>query len=306
MAEHNARPDDTTVAAVVLTYNSHTALQRCVDALARQTRVPDRLLVVDNASAEPVGDLSDRFPGAEVHRTAENLGPAGGYAVALRLFHESAPEGSWAWVLDDDCVPDPSALEHLLATGSSESASTLVFGMVTDSDGHDPIVGVGWWGVLIPRSAVSRVGVPMAELFWWAEDTEYLQWRLPRAGFEPRVARGAVIRVDRLRASRAKPAWKYYYEARNSVYYRLRIQRRTTPPNVATLRNLVIRTWRTARSLAKLFSRILFVEHDERATKSFMFARGVFDGLRGRLGASVSVSTPDRPLVSPGQLGKAK
>ena len=42
---------------------------------------------------------------------------------------------------------------------------------------------LGWCAVLIPRVAVDAVGLPQAELFWWTEDTEYLQWRLPNGGF---------------------------------------------------------------------------------------------------------------------------
>jgi rhamnopyranosyl-N-acetylglucosaminyl-diphospho-decaprenol beta-1,3/1,4-galactofuranosyltransferase len=38
--------------AVVVTYNRRELLEQCLDALLAQTRPPDRILVVDNASTD--------------------------------------------------------------------------------------------------------------------------------------------------------------------------------------------------------------------------------------------------------------
>ena len=38
---------------VIVNYNSTSLVQRCLEALAQQTRSPDRIVVVDNASTDP-------------------------------------------------------------------------------------------------------------------------------------------------------------------------------------------------------------------------------------------------------------
>ena len=66
----------------------------------------------------------------------------------------------------------------------------------------------------------------MAELFWWAEDTEYCHWRIPQAGFPRRVIDDAVVHHDAIRQGSDVPAWKYYYEARNMLYFHLHVKKR--------------------------------------------------------------------------------
>jgi GT2 family glycosyltransferase len=289
------------VTAIVLTFDAREAVERCVDAVLAQTRPLERVLVVDNASADPVTDLAQRHASVEVLRLPENLGPAGGHAAGLQWFLDATDStastgvDAWAWVMDDDCLPAPDALERQLAAAADADGSSVVLAEVTDAGGTNEVVGVGWWGALVPRAAIERAGLPIADLFWWVEDTEYLQWRLPRAGFPTRTARGAVVRVERARASRSKPAWKYYYEARNTVYYRFRIQRRDQVPAFASALTLRVRAWRAARSITKLAWRAALVERDGRVAKVCMVARGVLDGARGRLGRTVPVTEADRP-----------
>jgi len=282
------------VTAVVLTYDARVALERCLGAIARQTRPVDTVLVVDNASSQPVDDLLRQTPRARVLRLAENLGPAGGYATALQAFLEGGD--NFAWVMDDDCVPAPDALAWQLgdATQSRVVMSTML----------DPVSGAvrntqGWCAVLIPRAVVATVGVPDSSLFWWTEDTEYLQWRIPRAGFEVERCDRAHVEVSRTRLEPGKPAWKYYYEARNQVHYRLHTQR--PAPGEAAPRYLKRRgrAWRATRSAAKLAVLAVFREPMGRPRKLAMVGRGTVDGVRGRLGHTVATDDPHRPASGP-------
>jgi rhamnopyranosyl-N-acetylglucosaminyl-diphospho-decaprenol beta-1,3/1,4-galactofuranosyltransferase len=258
------------VAAVVLTYNARPSLHRCLDALCAQTMRPAEILVTDNASDEAVDDLVIGIDGATVTRLPENVGPAGGYAAALTAFLESGHE--WAWVMDDDCVPDPEALATQMRLCA---ANRVALASVRWAETGETVNGHGWWGALIPRSVIERVGVPNAELFWWTEDTEYLQWRIPRAGFEVVWTERPVLSVSRGRLDTAKPAWKYYYETRNQVYYRLYVQRTSRRPVPYPLRWRV-RARRATRSVGKLAARVV---------------------LRGRLGRTVLADSPDRPWI---------
>jgi rhamnopyranosyl-N-acetylglucosaminyl-diphospho-decaprenol beta-1,3/1,4-galactofuranosyltransferase len=274
-----ATPADS-VLATVLTYNDPEALAGCLAAIALQTRRPDAVLVIDNGSSPPAGAAVDRLADescAAVLRLSANLGPAGGHAAGLRAFLAGLCDV--AWVMDDDCVPEPGCLEAILRAREAQESEGVLFPAQTDQ------VGVqrnfpGWFAVLLPRAVVDRVGVPREEFFWWAEDTEYLQRRISRAGFPVQWVAAARVQHRRRRATEPKPAWKVYYETRNSVYYRLRVQRPFQRPLGMK------KVFRLTRALSRTMWSLITESHDRR-NRLRMFARGVFDGLRGRLGRTV-------------------
>ncbi len=265
--------DGRQVLAVILTFNAPDALVVCVEAIRAQSRPPEAILVIDNASSPPPTEAlaaAGLGEGLTVLRQADNSGPAGGYAVGLAQFAASAFDV--AWVMDDDCVPRRDCLELLMAESSRTDGPAWLF-----PEWHEPDGKVtrwpAWCGFILDRSIVEEVGVPMAELFWWAEDTEYLWWRIPQAGHPVRYHSGAVVQHT-LARRHGIPTWKYYYEARNSVFFHLRIKH--------SMRRL-------PRKLVLLCGRALFREHDRRAARLLLIGRGVGDGLRGRLGKRVPV-----------------
>ncbi len=276
--------------AIVLTFDARPALEDCLRGIRAQTSPVDAILVVDNASAESVADVVAATPGAMLLRLPDNRGPAGGYAEGLGAFLQS--DATHAWVMDDDCVPAPDALAAQLAI---TWRAPVVLARMIDHDTGEITDTQGWCGVLVAREVVDAVGVPDPALFWWNEDTEYLQWRIPRAGFRVERCTDAEIAVRRTRPDAAKPAWKYYYEARNQVYYRLVTQRLHSKPVPSHLTRRV-RAGRAARSVGKLAVRAVLREHTQRARKLTMVGRGTFDGVRGRLGRTVPVDESDRPL----------
>jgi GT2 family glycosyltransferase len=280
------------VGAVVLTYDAPASVQRCVAAIRNQTTAPARIVVVDNASPRRV-DTTALGDHTEVLRLPENVGPAGGYAAGLHAF--LASDAEWAWLIDDDCVPDPGALEAQLAV--TRDGIDVVLASMIDSDTATNTNTQGWCGVLIARKVIEQVGVPNADLFWWTEDTEYLQWRIPRAGFVVGRCHDARVIVTRSRSSSDKPPWKYYYEARNQVHYRLHTQQPGAGPAPRHLSRRV-RRWRALRAVTRLAGRALARERSRRAEKLSMVARGTLDGLRGRLGKTVEVGDPHRPAGS--------
>jgi GT2 family glycosyltransferase len=255
--------------AVVLTHVAPEALERCLRAIDAQTTPPDRVLVVDNASRVPAEAGTVRVP-VDVQREPVNTGPAGGHAAGLTRFLASGFDV--AWVMDDDCVPEPECLERLLARLRAEPGGGIVFPWWLDAATGEGHFRTAWCGFVVDRVTVERLGVPRADFVWWAEDTEYLQWRPHRHGV--RVEEDAAARVlhDRVRWVGEKPAWKYYYEVRNTVFFRLYVQRKP-------YRRF---KW-LARSLPKLLGQIVLRE-DHKMAKLAAYGRGLFDGLTGRLG----------------------
>lgn len=284
------------VSAHVLTYRSPVALRRCLDALDRQTVPLEEVVVVDNDGGGEAGALvaerEGRFP-VRVIGLDRNEGPAGGHAAGLRDF--VARGSAWAWVMDDDVVADPTALESMLALAMGDPGR-FVTPLCRDLDtGEEWANSNGWWGVLLSRRAVEEVGEPDSDLVWWTEDTEYLQWRLPQAGYRRVEPEGAIVGVGRGRDSPSKPGWKYYYETRNQIHYRLRVQRPPAGGEVPRHLTRRVRGWRALRSTSKLAVRAVWRERAGRGQRLAMVGRGAFDGVAGRLGRRVELVDPDRP-----------
>ena len=276
---------------MVLTFNAACSLERCLAAVANQSIRPGSVLVVDNASEPSVDPVVARHGGVQLLRLERNLGPAGGYARALERFAASTFE--WAWLLDDDSFPAPDALEQLLANANPDQVQLSV---MIDRDTGRREDTHGWCGVLIPRQVVQAAGVPREDFFWWAEDTEYLQWRVPSSGFQTVRCERAVVEVSRTRATASKPPWKYYYEARNQVYFRLHVQHQISDHPFPHLRPYA-RAGRAARAVASLAARAVLRERSVRWKKLWMVGRGAVDGVRRRLGETIVPDEADRPLV---------
>jgi rhamnopyranosyl-N-acetylglucosaminyl-diphospho-decaprenol beta-1,3/1,4-galactofuranosyltransferase len=256
------------VMAVVLTHNAPGSLERCLRAIADQTVPPDSVLVVDNASDPPASlgsPLAAGLPGTLL-RSEVNTGPAGGYAQALAEFLSSGFRH--AWVLDDDMVPDPSCLERLWTAAEAKPDSAFVFPISRQPDGSSGL-WPSWCGFVVARQIVDTVGLPLADLFWWAEDTEYLQWRIPEAGFTMQVVGDALVDHDPIRHGDGVPLWKYYYESRNMLYVHLHIKHRVG---------------RYPLNMAKLLARAVLREKGGRLRRLAVMARGLTDGARGKLG----------------------
>jgi hypothetical protein len=256
------------IMAVVLTHNAPASLDRCIRAIASQTTPPEALLVVDNASRPSVSleALDALAVPTTVVRSETNTGPAGGYALALAKFVESG--FAHAWVLDDDMYPEPDCLDRLWAVAEKEPETAFVFPISRQPDGSLGLFP-SWCGFVVARQIVEAVGLPMSELFWWAEDTEYLQVRIPERGYRRQVVNDAIVNHDGIRQGDGVPLWKYYYEARNMLYVHLYVKRRVG---------------RYPRSVSKLFARALLREKNGRLRRLAVMTRGLSDGARGKLG----------------------
>jgi GT2 family glycosyltransferase len=264
------------VIAVVVTYRRDELLLRCIDAIAGQTRPPDLTLVIDNGGIARHALGGDR-PGVEVLEPGENLGPAGGYALG---FTEAlAREAGAIWTVDDDVVPEPECLERLVAAweAGAEVAAPLQRkpGGVR---GYPP----SWNGPLFDADAVREAGVPRADLFFWAEDTEYV-WRLRQHGHRRTHVPEAVVLHLNPGARRRGQArdWQLYYEVRNTLEVRLRIRRRTLKGVGRAVGGV----------LGKLVS-IVLLEPGKRRSLRWWWA-GVRDFARGRFGRVIDPADPD-------------
>lgn len=110
--------------AVIVTHNRCALLSRCVDHLLLQSRSPDEILVINNASTDGTIEMLARRSVPFVSQ--ENVGSAGGWH---RGIHHAMNHGFDAvWLMDDDGFPDANALVALEArlTPSVAAVSSVV------------------------------------------------------------------------------------------------------------------------------------------------------------------------------------
>jgi GT2 family glycosyltransferase len=236
------------IAAVVVTWNRRKLLGESLDAVAAQTRPADRLIVVDNASDDDTAAfLAERFATADdvdVVRTQRNIGGAGGFALGL----ERALDGdcSAVWLMDDDTVPTPTALERLLDARRRYAGDNpaLIASKVVWTDGRDhpmntprrkpgvtrheiyaadavgcrPIRSASFVSALVDAQTVRERGLPVADYFLWNDDFEFTT-RLARGRPALYCPASVVIHKTATYGSTdADPGDRFYYEVRNKVW----------------------------------------------------------------------------------------
>lgn len=182
---------------------------------------------------------------------AENIGGAGGFRVGLQYAVSKGWE--WCWLMDDDAVPEPDALENLCRHALDPSCvygSVAVFhengrkklcspaeavrrrteGYLEYLDSLEPVEEVAripFLGFLIHRSMVERIGFPREDFFIYWDDLEYSE-RVKRHGGKLFLVRDSIIvhpvpQITTFRflnmqvAYRSLPPWKIYYEVRNKI-----------------------------------------------------------------------------------------
>jgi GT2 family glycosyltransferase len=262
------------VFAIIVTFNRPLVLENCINSLITQRPFGlDHVHVVVNSKDKETAILLENFqksfPEWISVQFQDNVGPAGGFYFGLKNFLEH--EAEFAWLMDDDIMVQNDCLKVLLEEGKS---SNFVFPKVITTAGEE-VVSFGWWGTLLSRDLVARVGLPMKELFYWAEDTEYLQNRIARKHKEkPLRIMNAVVQHLHNRTAK-RPSWYYYYTVRNTLIYRNYIAGYTW-----------YRFKRTLYLFPYLFYQVLFKE-DRKLSKLKLMLYGIFHGVGGRSGKTI-------------------
>ena len=67
------------IGVVVVTFNNAETVHSIIGALVSQTRMPDEIVVIDNASSDNTQDIIKGFQSVRYIRLTENTGSAGGF-----------------------------------------------------------------------------------------------------------------------------------------------------------------------------------------------------------------------------------
>ncbi|TDD68429.1 glycosyltransferase [Actinomadura darangshiensis] len=287
------------VTAVVVTYNRRDLLVEALDALAAQTRPPDAVTVVDNASSDGTpGLIRDRYPDADLVELGVNTGGAGGFAAGIARALDAPGAGTrLIWLMDDDTVPEPGALAALLdARDRAPAAPALVASRVVWTDGRDhpmntprrkpgasraelaaaaeagcmPVRSASFVSVLVEEAAVRERGLPVADYFLWNDDFEFTT-RLLRGRTGLYCPASVVVhKTAAFGGTDADPGSRFYYEVRNKLWLF------TRSPGLAPVERALY-----AGSSVRRWART-YVRSRDRATLRRGLREGVRDGLRRR------------------------
>lgn len=237
---------DSHVTAVVVTYNRADLLRETLAALQQQARKPNRLVVVDNASADHTSEVIDAFSREhgfedfELVRSDTNTGGAGGFHAGMRRALELGTD--WVWTMDDDVAPAARCLAVLMSHSDiSECLHPQRIGIGGTAQPWEPISSIAtgtttfldnvsfahgkeiaytnvacFEGALISTRIIELVGLPDPAYFIIGDDTVF--------GLKASAHTNVVIARDahmhRLLAMTSFAPWKVYYLARNAFYVR--------------------------------------------------------------------------------------
>lgn len=243
-----------TVAVVVVTYNRADLLEGMLAGLAALERLPDGIVVVDNASTDRTAEVlaAATNPGLVVLRTDENLGGAGGFHLGVQVAFEKGFDR--LWLMDDDVVPAPDCLTVLMATDEDclaavreDRSGALVEKAALRFDLRNPLAikpktamvettygergrmpalveveNVAFEGFLVRREVVGRVGLPDPTYFIFYDDVDFAI-RARQAGFRIWAVRDAVlVRQLDFDQQHDLAGWKGFYMYRNLFVVHLR------------------------------------------------------------------------------------
>lgn len=100
----------------IVTYNRSTFLRELLASTAVMNTMPDKVIVVDNASTDDTPEvvaaaMADFAPGQLIHhRLDTNTGGAGGFSEGTKVALEQGAD--WVWLMDDDVEILPEALDR--------------------------------------------------------------------------------------------------------------------------------------------------------------------------------------------------
>lgn len=248
------------IAALIVTYNRIEKLKKTLNAYENQKRIPDYIIVVDNASTDGTTAYLDNRKWntkiqVEIIHSAQNVGGSGGFYLGEK--RALSLDADWIMIADDDAYPEADYIEGLEKeiNNLGDRNMSIVCGTVMDNNGislihrtqnnsrysmkfHRPFSAdtyqkemffpdfVSYVGILVNKKKLKQAGLVRKDFFIWNDDTEHTH-RLHMIGdiiCFPKF----IIRHD------ADPqnnefSWKNYYGTRNTLVYMKEYHKMTFP-----------------------------------------------------------------------------
>ncbi len=192
--EHDRTPGSARLIAVVATYRRPAVAREAIEALLRQTRPPDGIVLVENS---PDWDFRGVYDPAtvEVVHTGWNAGAAGGFGIGTEV--ALARGATHVVLVDDDCILREDTLAGIERAVTEQVPGAIVGPAVVTEDGESlvwdiyrpngrpypsasslpdypiPTRNLAFHALTIPAEAIRVAGGPRADLFFGGPDVEF-------------------------------------------------------------------------------------------------------------------------------------
>ena len=236
------------IGVVIVTYNRLSKLKKTLECYLNQTKLPEYIIVVNNASKDGTKEYLEEWKKESsiikkyVINVKENTGGSGGFFIgeekALTL------DADWILVADDDAYPHSNYIEIALKTidENKEKEISAICGKVIEygdlghrfylnsffnksllkmipKDDYNSkylfIDAFGYVGPIINKNKMKKVGLINKDFFIWADDLEH-SLRLRKVGYI--ICCPKLVIEHEADKSNYILSWKDYYGVRNNVY----------------------------------------------------------------------------------------
>lgn len=232
------------ICVLIVTYNRLEKLKKCLKSYDSQTRLPNKIIVVDNGSNKETKDflscwINNKKKYEKVVLTLnENFGGSGGFYYGMKKAVEIGFD--WLWVADDDAYVEKDAF-YILDFYINTTSYKIICGKVYNENGIDlahrrkvkrnflsvieknalineynlkffKINIFSFVGSCFSYEVIKNCGLPKKDYFIWYDDTEY-SYRVNK-NYE-------IICVPKIEVFHDSQnennllSWKNYYGARN-------------------------------------------------------------------------------------------
>lgn len=300
------------VAAVIVTYNRKELLGENIRMLLKQTRLFDRIFIVDNCSTDGTAEYLQKNNWKNNKqfvyiKTESNIGGAGGFYTGTRAAFEYGAD--WIVLMDDDGrMNDEFTLEYLLKVAEKlyqqnyankklfinalvQQGEMLSFKMGTkytvqqaieaSIDGILEGEANPFNGTLVSRELVEEIGYPNGDFFIKGDEVDYKQRALDAGGYIATVVEARYLHPrpetqERIVLGKKVP---FFVEAPWKEYYAAR--------NFTHMYKE--KGWYKAIAFELILVKVLaiFTMKCKKIRTLKMLFKGVLDGWKGNLGVKV-------------------
>lgn len=184
------------ISVIIVTYNRIKLLKECLQRLNDMQYI-DNIYVINNNSNDGTKEyLNDcTFKAVKPVNLSENIGGAGGFSYGIRYAYENS-DSAYFLIMDDDTMVENNTIDKLMdaAKKLDDNFGFLCSDVRWYKDGNPaymniPVTSIDWnthtndglvklksasfVSFLTKRSVVKEVGLPISEMFIWADDVEY-------------------------------------------------------------------------------------------------------------------------------------
>lgn len=233
---------------LIVTYNRLDKLKKCLESYTEQTVLPQKILVVDNASTDGTVDFLHRWQceTAEFKKDVvylhSNSGGSGGFYSGMKKLRGT--DFDWLWISDDDAYPESNAIEVLKKSIECNNEYDVFCSSVVTEEGIDTghrkvicskkepfgnavdidcykkecfdINIFSFVGSVISKRVLEECGLPEKDFFIWFDDTEY-SLRVNQK-FKMMCVPSIKVFHDTIIEKEWRYSWKTYFGERNKLY----------------------------------------------------------------------------------------